>query len=374
MIAFADDIQIFQGIAPSLIANWSDSYGRKPAYAICFIIFISANIGLALQDSFAALMVLRCLQSSGSSVTVPLSAGTVADISTRAERGKFISYASLGVTLGPALGPIIGGLLIQFLDWRAVFWFLAIFTGALAPLYFLVVPESARSVVGNGSIPPPSMSRTLLQWIKSRNIPNCKDFSAERSALKATRKRFNPLAALWILTEREGGVTLGYGAIVFGGYYIILTTVPATLEAKFGFNSVEVGLAYLPLFVGSIFSRSLAGRALDKNFHRHAKKAGIEIHKGQQVELDRMPIEAARIEVSMPMVYACALCVIIYGWVVQSTNSLAGIEVMLFFVGLFANGILSGLNTLVVDTHQESPATALAANNLFRCLVSACCV
>lgn len=147
---------------------------------IYFLIFLGANIGLALQNNSAALMVLRCLQSSGSSVTVPLAADIVADVSTRAERGRFIAYASLGVTLGPALGPIIGGLLIHFLDWRAVFWFLAIFTSALAPAYFLLVPESARSVVGRGDIPPPRSLMTVYQHCKS---PSSRDFASERAAL-----------------------------------------------------------------------------------------------------------------------------------------------------------------------------------------------
>jgi predicted MFS family arabinose efflux permease len=55
----------------------------------------------------------------------------------------------------------------------------------------------------------------------------------------------------------------------------------------------------------------------------------------------------------------------------ETQSSLPAIEVVLFFLGLFSSGGLAGLNTLVVDTHQESPATAMAANNLFRCLVSA---
>jgi MFS family permease len=35
----------------------------------------------------------------------------VADVSTRAERGRWVAYASMGIMLGPALGPLVGGLL-----------------------------------------------------------------------------------------------------------------------------------------------------------------------------------------------------------------------------------------------------------------------
>lgn len=74
---------------------------------LCFVVYLGANIGLALQNDYAALLVLRCLQSSGSSGTVALGSAVVADLSTRAERGKYIGYVSMGVTLGPALGPVI---------------------------------------------------------------------------------------------------------------------------------------------------------------------------------------------------------------------------------------------------------------------------
>ena len=64
--------------------------GRRPAYAIGFIVYIGANIGIALQDSFSALLVLRCIQSTGSSSTIALASGVVGDISTSAERGIYM--------------------------------------------------------------------------------------------------------------------------------------------------------------------------------------------------------------------------------------------------------------------------------------------
>ena len=64
-----------------------------------------------------------------------ISSATVADLVTRAERGKYLAYSSLGSTLGPAVGPILGGVLTKFLGWRSIFWFLAIFDGCDALCY-----------------------------------------------------------------------------------------------------------------------------------------------------------------------------------------------------------------------------------------------
>lgn len=87
---------IFQGIAPTIFGDLADSAGRRPAYLIGFTIYIAANIGIATQNSFAALFVLRCLQSTGSSATVALGSGVVADISTSAERGTYMGWATTG--------------------------------------------------------------------------------------------------------------------------------------------------------------------------------------------------------------------------------------------------------------------------------------
>jgi MFS family permease len=106
-------VKIFQGLAPSVIGNLADSAGRRPAYTICFVIYIGANIGLALQNNYAALFVLRCIQSSGSSGTIALSSGVVSDIATVSERGKYLGFITAGSLLGPAIGPVVGGVLVR---------------------------------------------------------------------------------------------------------------------------------------------------------------------------------------------------------------------------------------------------------------------
>lgn len=51
-ISYADHAyQIIQGLAPMITAGFSDTAGRRPAYAICFFIYFFANLGLALQNS-----------------------------------------------------------------------------------------------------------------------------------------------------------------------------------------------------------------------------------------------------------------------------------------------------------------------------------
>lgn len=58
---------VCQGIVQYIVGGLADILGRRPLYLAAFTIYVAANIGLAVQTSYPALMVLRILQSSGSS-------------------------------------------------------------------------------------------------------------------------------------------------------------------------------------------------------------------------------------------------------------------------------------------------------------------
>ena len=89
---------IFQGFAPTIFGDLGDMTGRRPAYVIGFVIYVGANIGLALQNQYAALFVLRCLQSTGSSGTVALGNGVVGDVASSGERGRYMGLHSPLIT------------------------------------------------------------------------------------------------------------------------------------------------------------------------------------------------------------------------------------------------------------------------------------
>lgn len=99
-------LQIFQGLVPSVTAAFSDSFGRRPAYIACLAINLAANLGLAVQNSYTSLLVLRCVQSAGSGGTVALAQAVLDDMTTSEQRGKFLAYLSIGFIIGPALGPV----------------------------------------------------------------------------------------------------------------------------------------------------------------------------------------------------------------------------------------------------------------------------
>jgi multidrug resistance protein len=133
--------QVVQAISPLFFGDLSDQIGRRPVYMVTFTIYIGANIGLALQHNYAALMVLRALQSAGSSATVAIGSAVMSDLTTSAERGGYITAVQASVQFAPALAPVLGGILTQFLGWRSTFWFLLIAAGVFIICYVPFVPE-----------------------------------------------------------------------------------------------------------------------------------------------------------------------------------------------------------------------------------------
>ncbi|KAJ5597875.1 Major facilitator superfamily domain general substrate transporter [Penicillium hordei] len=374
---------IFQGIAPMFIGDFADRTGRRPAYIICFVIYIASNIGLALQDSYAALIVLRCLQSSGISSSVALSAATVADISTKQERGSMMGFVMAGNFMGPAIGPIIGGLLAQYLGWRSIFWFLTIASGVFLLPLLLFLPETARNVVGDGSSPAQRWNRPLIHLFSRQNgdkqDPSDKD-SLDRPGSSDSPKKIiehklqfpNPLKPLILVFHPNSIIILLVTGIIMGGNMTVLSSITEIYTAQYGLDELEIGLCYISLGTGSIVASVVTGRLLDWNYQRMAaNKAANSAAPEQDTTENSISVEKARSMITIPLVVLGSLTVLAFGWVLKYGAPLAAPEVLLFFVGVGQTGGFISTSTLLVDLHTANPAAATAANNMVRSFFSA---
>ncbi|CAG8272316.1 unnamed protein product [Penicillium nalgiovense] len=369
---------IFQGLAPSFMGTFADTGGRRPAYIVAFAVYTAANIGLALQNSFAALLVLRCLQSAGSSGTVAFGYGVIADIATTAERGKYIGPMAAGVMVAPALGPVIGGLLAKFLGWRSVFWFLVIVSGGYLVFYVLVMPETARKIVGNGHLVPNEWwRRSVIQWWSKRQAQSDEEGQSnaegnQQHSSHTKRLRFpNPLRSFVILLERDALIIISYVGIVMFSNIALLTSTPSLFGPLYGFNELQIGLCFLPLGVSSCLSAVLYGKVIDYNYKRTAQRLGFPVDRKKGDDLRSFPIERTRLQTVFPTMAVGVAAFIPYGWVLQQKIHLAAPLVLQFIIGFCFVASLNCLNTLLVDLFPDRPATAASACNLVRCCLGA---
>ncbi|KIW99760.1 uncharacterized protein Z518_10688 [Rhinocladiella mackenziei CBS 650.93] len=364
---------IFQGLAPTFVGDFADAAGRRPAYAVCFTVYILANIGLALQNSYAALFVLRCFQSTGSSATIAMCSAVVSDVATAAERGKYMGLTLAGSLLGPAIGPVIGGVLAESLGWRAIFWFLMALGSAFMAVFAIFFPETARNQVGNGSVPPKGWNMSLMNYLairKARNLPSKNTLSEARNHPKKFRFP-NPLRSLQLVLDKENALLLFYNAFLFAAFYDITASIPSQFEKIFHYNELQIGLCYIPFGLGSMFAALTNGPLLDRNFARWCKKLGLRIRKGRNQDLSNFPIEKARLQVAIPVAYLTATFVCVFGWVLDVEGPLAALLVILFFTSFSMSVAFNVTSTLLIDFYPTAPATATAANNVVRCVLGA---
>jgi multidrug resistance protein len=130
---------VMLGIGPLLLAPLSETFGRRVIYLICFSIFTLLQIPAALAPNIAFLVVIRSVAGFFGSVGIANGGGTISDMFVPEERAGVFGWYLLGPLLGPTLGPLFGGIIVQRLGWRWVFWILTMvcFVNTLAGYFFL---------------------------------------------------------------------------------------------------------------------------------------------------------------------------------------------------------------------------------------------
>ncbi|KAI1205466.1 MFS general substrate transporter [Annulohypoxylon truncatum] len=370
---------ILQGVTPIFIGGFADTAGRRPAYLACFVLYIIANVGLAKSDSYGSLLGLRCFQSATISATQALCQGVVADIATSAERGQYTAFIAVPITLGPSLGPVIGGAIAQYLGWRSIFWFLAACAGVNLLFLLFFFPETCRKVVGDGSILPRRRNQTVLQLLRNRR-PKKVASDSESTTPSPTENLEAPkinfawskfVTSLVLLCEKELCLLFMYGGFVYAGVYAVATAVPTLFSDIYGFDGFKVGLIYLPMAVGSIFSVALVGKGMNWNYRRHARKLGLEVDRDRQMDLSEFPIERARIEVAVPPLVLSMVIITAWGWALENEVSIAIICVLVFLLGLGLVSTTSVFSALIADVRPGKTGAASAANNIIKFLLGA---
>lgn len=99
----------------------SDAYGRKLPLYIGTLIFIVASVGCALANTMDSLIVWRGIQALGACAGGVVSRAIVRDRCTPVETAQAFSLLLLVMGLAPILSPSLGGVLLLWFDWRALF-------------------------------------------------------------------------------------------------------------------------------------------------------------------------------------------------------------------------------------------------------------
>lgn len=315
---------VLQGIAPVVFGDLADLIGRRPALIVMFGIYTAANIGLALQHDYAALVVLRMVQSLGCSAIVAVGYGIVADVAVPAQRGPMLGMAMIATNLGPAVVPLIGSAVLESLDWRWIFWLLTILGASVAFLILFVLPETSRNVIGNGArLPSPGRRPFVALLVPRLTMPGAArklehDSGAISPAnldeMEKRRSTPNPLRSLRILLFPDAAVVASLSGLFYLIYYCVQASISTTMQELYDLEDLQVGFCYPAIGGGVVAGGVTNGKILDRQFRKTAAGLGIDPKAVHGEALATFPVEEARLRSMVAWVPLSALLLAAYGW------------------------------------------------------------
>jgi EmrB/QacA subfamily drug resistance transporter len=100
----------------------SDLYGRRPMMQAAIVIFVVASALCGLAQTMPELIIARALQGLGGGGLISMAQAVIADVVSPRERSRYQGYFGAVWASASVGGPILGGLFVDYLSWRWVFW------------------------------------------------------------------------------------------------------------------------------------------------------------------------------------------------------------------------------------------------------------
>lgn len=363
-------------VFPLWWSSFSETAGRRTVYIISFMLFTVFAILSALSTDMAMLVVMRTLSGGAAASVQAVGAGTVADMWEPKERGKAMSMFYLGPLCGPLLAPVIGGVLAQTLGWRSTQWFLAIYGGFTLVLIVFAMPETLGRKELDVPLPTPeTLPRKELDvplpTPDDKDRPDLARVSTRQSVHVQTKhtlqtlRRYlvDPLVVLTWLKYPPVALTVYYASITFGSLYCLNISIQATFSvAPYHFETIVVGLLYIPGSLGYILASVLGGRWIDSIMHREARRAGRYDAGGRLVlrPEDRMKENAWLAAVLWPG------ALMVYGWTAQRGVHWVVPMAANFLFGLGSMLIFSLSTTMLTEFMPRRASGGVAVNNFVR--------
>lgn len=277
------------------IAGWLQRMlGARRLWMLALGLFLVGSVLSSLAWSAGSLIAFRAVQGAGGGVMLPLMSTLVIQAAGGRGLGRVMSVIGLPTALGPILGPVIGGLILQHLHWSWMFWVNVPFCVAGLVLAWRFLPKDAAAVhrepldVVGFLLMAPGLAAVL--WGLSNTGRDGGFTRADAwwpmllgAALIvafvgwAWRRRSRALVdvrllAHWPLASASlllflSGVTL-YGA---------MTLLPLYFQGLRGTSVLEAGLLLIPQGIGTLATRSMAGRLSDTMAPRWLVFAGFVV-------------------------------------------------------------------------------------------------
>lgn len=286
--SFGLPIQMIQWVVISYVLTYSslmlafgragDIWGHGRVFRIGLLWSSVAYLLCAGAPSYGWLLFCRFLQGIGAALIVSCAPALVTGLYPEAKRSRAVGVFTVMYAIGSAAGPLLGGVLVQFWGWPAVFWFRAPI--ALAGVLFLeglpaVARRAAREPVDLGGAVLLALGiSTLLLALNQLQYLDRREFLAVGLAAVAVTSLFGFLRwegrTTTPIVNLEFFRILGFVAVNFASLLIYLANFSIILFGPYylvrfsGLSVVMAGGVLGASFVGSIVASALSGVTIER--------------------------------------------------------------------------------------------------------------
>jgi EmrB/QacA subfamily drug resistance transporter len=251
-----------------LAGSTADRVGRRRVFQLGLAVFGVGSLSCALAAGVGWLVAARVLQAVGGTMLNPVAMSIVAATYPEpAARARAIGVFG-GVTgLSLGLGPVLGGVLVEALSWRAVFWVNVPVVAAALVCTVLFVPES-RAARARRPDPVGQLLVALLlgslayALIESRPLVLGVAVLALAALVRYEPRRVEPLLEprLFRAVPFSAAIAMAVCALCAFGAFLFTTTLH--LQEDRGYSPLRAGLALAPVGAAVVVLSPVAGRVV----------------------------------------------------------------------------------------------------------------
>ncbi|GAA2374634.1 MFS transporter [Nonomuraea africana] len=258
-----------------LSGSTADRFGRRRIFRLGLVLFTLGSLLCSLAPGLGWLVAFRMIQAVGGSMLNPVAMSIIANVFTEPrERARAIGVWGGVAGISMAAGPLAGGLLVDTLGWRSIFWLNLPLGVAALVLTMLFVPESkapkARRfdpvgqllvIVLLGSLTFGIIEAPTAGWT-SPLILGCLLLAVISLAvlLRYEPRRQDPLIDLRFFHSAPftGATVIAVSAFAALGGFLFLNTL--YLQDVRGLSALQAGLYMLPMAGMTLVAAPLSGR------------------------------------------------------------------------------------------------------------------